>query len=435
MSLNDTGHGKEQTQAELEHQWQEEPKNTVDFLGIDSDSQIPIDLFEPTKEIRPEYNIGKFAGKIFASPYAKNIREIRKYQWQVVNGDRSLDASLTVTPLTGQKTPTTTTLRIFLALIQVWEHIGFPEDGIVRFSARQMCDVVGWSWAGTDTANRIYEHLKILSGTSISWVLAYQSKDGELNKLYADMSILSSASYRQRGSLFEPEKFSIVQKIRLNPDLVENMLAGHVRPMNYEAFKQIGNDTTAILYTCLDLYLHKKPKWERRSEALLSNDLGLVGKRYEKRFNRHAKLKEFVRELDGIELFSGTLRLSIEETADELDWKLVARKEKAALPKRKRPTLKPIASDGEAQLIADELIEMILRQPRSGKPNPAVIKFLCKLYPQALLRKALSVAKADYQGKIKKTLTHIFVAEVKRAVQESPDLQWYDDAPKAGHGK
>lgn len=435
MSFDETGIERDSTEVELDQQRQNEIEDTFNLLETDSANQISIDLFEPTKEIRPEYNIGKFAGKIFASPYAKNIEEIRKYQWQVVDGDSSLDASLTITPLSGQKTPTTTSLRVFLALLQIWEHIGFPEDGIVRFSARQICDVIGWSWAGTDTANRIYEHLKILSGTSISWVLAYQSKDGELNKLYTDMSILSSASYRQRGSLFEPEKFSIVQKIRLNPDLVDNMLAGHVRPMNYEAFKKIGNDTTAILYTCLDLYLHKKPKWERRSKALLSDDLGLAGKRYEKRFNRHAKLKEFVRELDGIELFSGTLRLAIEQTADEQDWKLVARKEKSALPKQKRTVLKSVASDEEAELIADELIEMILRQPRSGKPNPAVIKFLCKLYPQALLRNALSIAKADYQGKIKKTLTHVFVAEIKRAVQESPALQWYDDAPKAGHSK
>ncbi|OAO03113.1 hypothetical protein A8B75_00955 [Sphingomonadales bacterium EhC05] len=416
----------------MQGQQQNLPEATINSLTADSNDQIAISLFEPKKEIRPEYNIGKFAGVIFASPYAKNVNEIRKYNWQVVDDDQTLDASLTVTPLTGQKTPTTTTFRVFLALIQVWEHIGFPEDGIVRFSARQLCNVIGWRWAGTDTANRIYEHLKILSGTSISWTLAYQSKDGQLSKLYDDMSILSSASYRQRGSLFEPEKFSIVQKIRLNPDLVDNMLAGHVRPMNYVAFKKIGNDTTAVLYTCLDLYLHKKPKWERRAVALLSSDLALMGKRYEKRFNRHAKLKEFVRELDGVALFTGTLRLAIEETADGKDWKLVARKEKTASPKRQRPIVKSVTSEEEAEMLADELIEMILRQPRSGKPNRAVIKFLCKLYPQPLLRQALSVAKADYQGKIKKTLTHVFVAEIKRAVQEHPKLQWYDDAPNTG---
>ncbi len=426
MPFDETGYGEEPTQAELERQWQEEPEHTVNFLAIENNNQIPIGLFEPSKEIRPEYNIGKFAGKIFVSPYAKDVKEIRKYQWQVVDGDQSLDASLTITPLTGQKTPTTTTLRVFLALIQVWEHIGFPEDGIVRFSARQMCNVIGWSWAGTDTASRIYEHLKILSGTSISWVLAYQSKDGGLNKLYADMSILSSASYRQRGSLFEPEKFSIVQKIRLNPDLVDNMLAGHVRPMNYEAFKKIGNDTTAVLYTCLDLYLHKKPKWERRAEALLSDDLGLTGKRYEKRFNRHAKLKEFVRELDGVALFSGMLRLAIEETADGKDWKLVARKTKATLLKRQRPVAKRIATKEHAEIIAADLIEMIERQPQSGKPRRGYIEFLCGLYPEPLLRQALSIAKADYQGNIKKTLTHVFVSEIKRAVQENPNLQWYN---------
>ena len=94
----------------------------------------------------------------------QNVKEVRTYSWQVVNGDQSLDASLTVTPLVGLKTPTTTTPRVYLALIQVWEHMGQPEDGIVQFSARQLAAVIGWRWAGADTANRIYDHLKVLSG-------------------------------------------------------------------------------------------------------------------------------------------------------------------------------------------------------------------------------------------------------------------------------
>jgi hypothetical protein len=394
---------------------------------------LPLDLFEPSREVRPEYNIGKFAGVIFTSPYAKNVREARTYNWQVVNGDQTLDASLTITPLLGLKTPTTTTLRVYLALIQVWEHMGRPADGVIQFSARQLAAVMGWRWGGTDTANRIYDHLKVLSGTSLEWALAYTTKDGKLDELYSDMSILSSASYRKRGQLFEPEKFSTVQKIRFNPDLVENMLAGHVRPLNYEAFRKIANDTAANLYTRLDLYLHQKPRWERRAYELLTDELGLTGTRYERRKHRHAKLKEFVAELDGVALFSGTLRLSIEETADGTDWKLVAIKEpRAALPSRRRPLIKPVNDEQTAKHIADELIAAIKRQPRGGDPKRGYFEFLCRLYPERLLRDAFSLAKADYQGKIKKTLTHVFVAEVKRLVQENPSLEWYRDEPKKG---
>jgi len=383
---------------------------------------LPLDLFEPSREVRPEYNIGKFAGVIFMSPYAKNVRETRTYSWQIKNGDDQVDASLTVTPLQGQKTPTTTTLRIYLALIQVWEHMGKPEDGVVTFSARQLAAVIGWRWGGAETATRIYDHLKVLSGTSLSWVLAYQNASGEMDELYSDMSILSSADYRKRNTLFEPQKFETMQRIRFNPDLVENMIAGHVRPLNYKAFRQIANDTTANLYTRIDLYLAKKTKWERRATGLLYDELGLGGRRYEKRFNRHAKLKEFVRDLDGVELFNGKLSLSIEKTADGADYKLVARKEPRIQPKKRY--LKPVNDQEYAEILADDVIAEIKRQPRAGSPKRNFIVFLCALYPESVVRDALSIAKGDYQGKVKKTLSHVFVAELKRAVTDRK-LKWY----------
>jgi len=36
----------------------------------------------------------------------------------------------------------------------------------------------------------------------------------------------------------------------------------------------------------------------------------------------------------------------------------------------------------------------------------------------------LGLAKADYQGSVRKTLTHVFVGEVKRLVTER-NLKWY----------
>lgn len=383
---------------------------------------LPLDLFEPNREVRPEYNIGKFAGVIFMSPYAKNTRDTRTYSWQVADGQQQLDASLTVTPLQGQKTPTTTTLRVYLALIQIWEHQGRNEEGIVQFSARQLASVIGWRWGGAETANRLYEHLKVLSGTSLSWVLAYQNQDGQVDELVSDMSILSSADYRKRNTLFEPQKFTTVQRIRFNPDLVENMLAGHVRPLNYEAFRQIANDTTANLYTRLDLYLAKKPKWERRALGLLHDDLGLGGARYKQRSIRHAKLKEFVRDLDGVELFNGKLALAIERTADGEDYKLVARKVPRVRPKPK--FIKPINDKDFAGDLADQVIDEIKRQPRAGHPKRGFIVLLCELYPEPVIREALSLAKADYSGKVKKSLTHVFVAEVKRGA-EAKGFKWY----------
>ena len=383
---------------------------------------LPLEIFTSSRVVRPEYNIGKFAGIIFVSPYARNVKEPRQYEWQIdVEGER-IKASLSVVPSHGSKTPTTTTFRIYLALLQIWEHQSKPEDGEITFSARQLCAVVGWRWGGRDTAKRIEEHIKILSGTRLDWVFSYKS-DGVLNEQNADMSILQTSNYRSKDTIQKSKLFASIQRVRFNSDLMANMLKGYVRPINYEQFLQIANDTTANLYARIDIYLSSKRKWERRALPLLQQELGLQGKRYEARKARHKALKDFVKQLDGVDLLNGRLRLSIEETADKADWKLVARKQ----PRREPPKrhIRPIVGKDEAGAIADDLISDILRQDRSGNPRRGYIEFLCTLYPESLLRRALSIAKSDYET-VNSTLTGVFVYEVQRLVKEGEKLEWYD---------
>ena len=155
---------------------------------------------------------------------------------------------------------------------------------------------------------------------------------------------------------------------------------------------------------------------------MLQDELGLGGKRYEHRFNRHAKLNEFARDLDGVELFNGKLALSIERTADGADYKLVAQKVPRIAPKR-RP-IKPRNDPETAHYLAELVCDEIRRQPKGGSPKFGYIEFLCTLYPENLIRAALGLAKADYQGSVRKTLTHVFVGEVKRLVTER-NLKWY----------
>lgn len=42
-----------------------------------------------------------------------------------------------------------------------------------------------------------------------------------------------------------------------------------------------------------------------------------------------------------------------------------------------------------------------------------------------IIRNALAVAKADYHGKVRKSLVHVFVFGIKRLVDETPALKWY----------
>lgn len=54
------------------------------------------------------------------------------------------------------------------------------------------------------------------------------------------------------------------------------------------------------------------------------------------------------------------------------------------------------------------------------------------MYPLSLLYPALSTAKADYQGKVEKSVTHIFVYELRRLVREANGLTWHGDLKREG---
>lgn len=400
----------------------------TEAVGLE-DLPVQLSMFDPEPIVRPEHNVGKFAGIIFASPYAHNLKDEIEHSWQVKQGEYDLAASLLVSPRIGCKRPTTTTLRVFLALLQVWKHAGQPTDGVIHFSARQLAGIIGWRWAGKDTAGRIAEHVKVLSGTNITWTFSFMRPSGERDRLISDMSLIASADYAERKLLFDKERFSVAQRVRLNPDLVDNMLSGFVRPINYNAFKAISNDTALNLYTRIDLYLSKKRRWCRRSEPLFREELGLMGVRYQKRFARHAKLKQLVAEIDGVDLCHGRLNVWIEETSDKKDYKLVAVKERRKAPKN-RSLLKPVAALAEAEVLADEVIGEILRCARCGQPRRAYIVYLCRMYPAELIRRAVAIAKADYQGKVKTSVTCIFVHELRELVRGSQRLTWHQDAAR-----
>lgn len=391
---------------------------------------LPFDqmtLWEPEAVVRPEYNIGKFAGVIFASPYAKNLKSARRQEWQIEQGGSTANASLEVRPLLDHKTPTTTTLRVYLALVQVWKLQGQQASGVIHFSARQLCSVIGWQWAGTKTANRIRDHIKILKGTSLTWVFAFRHHSGFVEEKNSDMSILTSAEYFERRDIVKADKFRGLHRVRFNPDLIENMLNGLVRPINYVALTKIANDVSLSLYTKLDLFLANRPKWERRSKELFEHELGLTSERYKLRRLRYQKLKEIVSAIDGAEVIDGVLKLEITRTSDNEDYKLVARKVASRrLSVKQRP--KPVATVEESEHLAEDLEREFSKFPNGQGTNQDFLIYLCRHYPRDLILRAASIAKADYKT-YNKAIGAVFVFELEKLVSARSDLVWYTPKP------
>ena len=364
---------------------------------VEAETAKQLELFEAKEITRPDVNIGKWAGLLFSSPWARDLFEVRKI---VINTTDDSEASITIVPARDKKRPTTTTYRVFLALIQIWEQSGKPSNGRFKFSARQLAHVLKWRWAGRDTAERIQEQLSILNGTTIDWARSFYAGD-VLDTLNEEMSLIDAKSYLKRESMTNREFFFGQHGVRLNPDLVENMLNGKTKPVNYNAFISIRNEGAATLYNLLDNFLVRKNKWERRSLALITEDLEFSGERYQERRHRLAKLKEFVRELDGKELSSGKLSLAYERTVDGEDYKLVARKTPRIEKKRIPPKL--ANPEDDIPYIVDDIVQGLhdaFRVPI--KPDSRkTFAVLARWYDKQILFQALSIVKADMRDTVK----------------------------------
>lgn len=385
-----------------------------------------LEMFDPVEITRPDVNIGRAAGRIFASPYSRNLYDPKVFEWEVEQGDEKAKASLTVTPLKGKKRPTTTTLKVYLALTQIWEQSGKPRNGEVHFSARQLAHVLKWRWSGENSASRIQEQLTVLKGTQIDWLRSY-TQGSKVKTRVSEMNIISDREYVERRDLTKSELFSSHQSVILNPRIVENMLDGQTKPFNYEAFVEIGDETSANLYALLDNYLSQKLHWSRRALPLIREELFLEGKRYDQRFARHERLKRLVRDLHGIELSTGKLELWIEETVDKKDWKLMAKKVPRIEKKRRMPA--KLANPKEAiPYIVEDLEEDFFRafHYRLPKRSQRTLSLLAHWYTRDMLFQALSVVKADMQGTIKTSPIRAFVYRVHVMAHERK-LPWIND--------
>ncbi len=384
---------------------------------------VQAELFEPEEITRPELNVAKFASLIFVSPYSKNTKGIKTYQWDKRIGEQTIKASLTISPIEGRRRPTTTTFAVLLALVQIWEYQGQPADGRIVFSGRQVAAINNWRWGG-ETAKRIEREIAVLSGTEIKFTRAFEDKAKEART--ETLKILGdSEGYLRKESRLNKEYFTAEHVVYFGDKFLQNLLAGVTKPVNHAAYISIKNDSAANLYAKLDVYLANKAgrPWKRRALPLITVDLELAGKRYEQKKHRLAKLKELKKALDNKELAHGKLRVRIEDTADKQDYNLVAWKEPRIVKDRSPKKLANPREDWG--MIIDAVCQKLGVSLGSGPGylHQRYLEVLVMWYPKELLLDAAAIAKADYQGRIRTHITKVFTDEVHRHVHMR-GLEW-----------
>lgn len=390
---------------------------------VSGEQQSKLAIFEPEELIRPDINIGKWAGWLFSSPWAKDLDRPKKKHWETVIDGQAINASVTVTPAVDSIRPTMTSMRVFYGLIRLWQEAGMPADGVVNFSARMLANVIGLKWAGSDTAEKIARHIEILKTTNINWRRSFQT--GSITEENNDnMSLLARTSYTNRSDMTRREAFTSMQKVRIDQDLVENMIAGKTKPFPDKVFLSIANDTVAKLYSLLDSYLSKKNNWERLGLELIQDELELAGARYEKRNIRKALLKDFVAELNGLPISSGVIYVTIEPSRAKKDDKLVVKK--LPFPKARKNRLTAVNSRDDALYLVEEIISGLSDLGGVRTVNSDLLEFVARHYSADLLRRALSVVRADLRGSIKKSPIQAYLNKLHIMVHER-GLQWIND--------
>jgi hypothetical protein len=176
--------------------------------------------------------------------------------------------------------------------------------------------------------------------------------------------------------------------VTFHEHIVQNLIAGITKPINFHTILSIKNEGATALYTHLDIVLSSKNLWERTAQNLI-NDLHLTGERYQSKRTRKAKVEEWVKELDGKLLSHGKLSLTIEQTADGSDWKLVARR----IPKKTTNRLprKPV----NPPELRQELLELIDGVIGGMDTHKRLYELFVASYDASIIRQAVSEYKVD----------------------------------------
>ena len=392
------------------------PKKTVVKIGK---KDAPPVVDERGAVVRPEYNLAKWADKIFLPHQSKRLGEIRTIPEQPQlfrdpeENPRVDPIRIVITPAMGGQTGSTTTWKILLGLFKLWEESGKPEDGELGFSSRDVARVLKQKQTGGFSA-RVSREIYTLKTMTITWEYSFKDENGEKLEVVQDMNVISDRTYVSKDKRKKSNQFDSLHHIVFGKYILKNLIAGMTIPVDFDTFIGIKSGTALTLYSKLCTYLSTGTVREFRAEKLFV-ELELSGKKYEIKRHRKTKLQELISVIDGKKMFNGTLSLKIAETSDGKDWKLIAKR-----IGKKAPVLaiNPANNTDVVKLLTSDIITTI-----GQADHEANWRKLALTYPEHLLRQALSEYKADIDQSTVENTGKVFNAIVHRLAHRH-GLEW-----------
>lgn len=286
------------------------------------------------EKIRPELNLEKWSVWQPASSQASLKTKALKREITLPDGSK-LIAEVKIAPST-MGAITTEDQKTFYVLIKCWEDNGRTST-YTYFSLRGLAKLLKKGW-GTNTSERLNQSLDRLYGASFFWKNSYYDsttgKTLESVERFRILDTLKTVKTKTDGVVNKEEGY-----FRFNDFILKNLQANHTKPLLLDVVLNFSSEVAQILYVHLDLILADKTAYERRTKELF-DDLGLDGKEYKYPSARKRILERAIKELNGVPLTTGAIAsITIEETQDKKDYKIVVHKTKQSSAKRTKSSV------------------------------------------------------------------------------------------------
>ena len=233
-------------------------------------------------------------GQFFYPQEKRRIFDIRQFQSEVSDHQGNIQyISAIVNPHARLGTLTTFDERVFYALIEIWQEQN--QADICRFSEREISRRINLGW-GQNTAGAIRDSLTRLSGVSIEWKGSfYDSAKDELIEIHNPFSILNHLEITSTKNKHFKDKRA---EFGFNKRVIKNLNSNYSRPVRFDVILSFRCPLAQALYTLIEPKLYGTKQYHRTTRGLVE-DLGLIGKSYQRRAIRVQEFGKLQRELIG----------------------------------------------------------------------------------------------------------------------------------------
>jgi hypothetical protein len=285
--------------------------------------------------VRPDLNLEKWFS-IWIPAQSRSKPKLRVLEKKKILEDGSFTMSkVEVNPSLKYGNLTTEDQKVWYGLLLLWEQAGKPQ--VLVFSLRELARVLDKSWS-VKTYESLKKSLMRLRISTFSWINSYyDSTTNQTLKLLEMFNIIMKLNLAEiiDGHTVNSEKCTC----EFDTTLYQNLLKNYTKPIYFNEILKFKSGVAQLIYKYLELVMNDKTYYERNSEKLFS-DIGLDDDEYKFVSARKRILLAAIEELKEIPFPGGILQVSIEQTVDKSDWKLVVKKISIEVSKPKK-TSKP----------------------------------------------------------------------------------------------